>query len=589
VGVHGRNDSDFHENDYRAIREAKIEAIKMMTHTRLDVFKRLKADNPNLEIITRLYDGSTFNERGHPSPEDFCGRMLPLINQLQPYCIKFEIHNEPNHLHRIEGWGDTDDDARDFNQWYLRVYEILKQNCPWAKLGFPGLAIPHRDLEWIELCTPAVQKSDWLGVHCYWQTPRGQEHNHLVEAWGLRFKHYHKLFPDKIIDLTEVGNSNVQSSIPFTEESHAREYAEYLAECFKYPYLNSACWFILSSPDRTWDGFIWRGEDGRSHRIVETIAQLSRPPLIPARGSQPAVSFAVPPLTGTTTIAATSTTTFVPPPAPVIAAPPPPAISTFTTVAPVVTPVGVASGGQNPQLITQLQQLLAQSRELQQELTELQAENMELLGTLQQLQTQPTTSGMGMPIITRTPSSGGIPATHNIAVTVPAPLIQNITGQLPRHATLQYPSRPLNQIDRIIIHHTAIAPTVGAERIASHRVNSQGWPGIGYHYFITGQGEVQQTNELTTIAYHAGDKYNPGAIGIAFAGDFTTATPTPAQIEGGAQLIAWLIQSLNLSPDEVVGYKDLVVTQSPGNQWDAGAMWGTRLRQRIQNYLAGVA
>ena len=164
VGVHGRNDTDFHENDYKAIREAKIEAIKMMTHTRVDVFKRLKSDNPNLEIITRLYDGPTFNEHGHPSPEDFCRRIIPLMQQLQPYCIKFEIHNEPNHLDRIEGWGDTDDDARNFNEWYLRVYDILKQYCPWAKLGFPGLAIPHRDLEWIELCTPAVQKSDWLGV-----------------------------------------------------------------------------------------------------------------------------------------------------------------------------------------------------------------------------------------------------------------------------------------------------------------------------------------------------------------------------------------------------------------------------------------
>ena len=71
VGVHGRNDTDFHDNDYRAIREAKIEAIKMMTHTRVDVFKRLKADNPNIEIITRLYDGSTFNEHGHPPPRRF--------------------------------------------------------------------------------------------------------------------------------------------------------------------------------------------------------------------------------------------------------------------------------------------------------------------------------------------------------------------------------------------------------------------------------------------------------------------------------------------------------------------------------------
>ena len=132
------------------------------------------------------------------------------------------------------------------NAWFLRVYEILKYYCSWAQLGFPGLAIPHRDLEWIDICRQAVEKADWLGVHCYWQTPRGQERNHLVNAWGLRFKYYHERFPNKIIELTEVGNSNVQNNIPFTEESHAQEFTEYLTECFKYPYLNSASFFILS-------------------------------------------------------------------------------------------------------------------------------------------------------------------------------------------------------------------------------------------------------------------------------------------------------------------------------------------------------
>ena len=166
--------------------------------------------------------------------------------------------------------------------------------------------------------------------------------------------------------------------------------------------------------------------------------------------------------------------------------------------------------------------------------------------------------------------------------------MQNITQQLKHHPTLQYGSRPLNQIDRIVIHHTAIPPTVGAERIAQHRVDTQGWPAIGYHYFITGEGQIQQTNELTTVSYHAGDQYNPVAVGIAFAGDFTSAIPSPVQMDAGAQLIAWLIQTLNLSPEAAYGYKELVVTQSPGDQWDAGAMWGAQLRQRIQNYLAGV-
>src|SRR6185503_19674222 len=122
----------------------------------------------------------------------------------------------------------------------------------------------------------------------------------------------------------------------------------------------------------------------------------------------------------------------------------------------------------------------------------------------------------------------------------PVPPIQNITAQLKRSPTAQFPTRAEEQIQMIIVHHTAVAPTVGADRIAEHRVDKQGWPGIGYHYFITADGQIQQTNDLTAVATHAGN-YNPIAIGICFAGDFTNTSPSPSQVEAGAQLIAWLL------------------------------------------------
>jgi hypothetical protein len=112
-------------------------------------------------------------------------------------------------------------------------------------------------------------------------------------------------------------------------------------------------------------------------------------------------------------------------------------------------------------------------------------------------------------------------------------------------------------------------------------VDKQGWPGIGYHYFITGEGVIQQTNELTTQSKHAGN-YDPVAIGVCFAGDFTNAVPTQAQIEAGARLISWLLPQFGLTIAVVNGYKELVNTQSPGLQWDTGARWGDQLKQRIQ-------
>jgi hypothetical protein len=263
-----------------------------------------------------------------------------------------------------------------------------------------------------------------------------------------------------MIDLTEVGNSNVQNNISFSEASHAKEFTEYLSECFKYPYLNSASFFILSSPDKSWDGFCWRSEDGRAHQIVWSVRNMLRPHLGPTQ-------------------------------------------QRITSVAP---------GGATPN-------------------------------------------------------------------------IQNIVNQLPRNAAFQIPARPMAQIDRILIHHTAVAPTVGAARIATFMVQKQGQAGIKYHYFITAEGEIQQTNVLTAITPHSTEQLNPVAIGVGFAGNFTNEAPPPVQIEAGAQLIAWLIRQLNLSPQMVFGYKEVSATESPGLQWDSGAIWGQQLRQRIQIYL----
>ena len=73
--------------------------------------------------------------------------MIPLMTQLRPYVTKFEIHNEPNHVYRYEGWGARDDDAQNFNNWFLEVYRRLKDAHPWAELGFPGLCDPMLCIE----------------------------------------------------------------------------------------------------------------------------------------------------------------------------------------------------------------------------------------------------------------------------------------------------------------------------------------------------------------------------------------------------------------------------------------------------------
>lgn len=280
IGLNGRNDSGFHDLDYQLIREAKIETVKMMSLTQPEVFARIKQENPEIEFIVRLYD-DRMSAQGHPSPAEFAGRMIPIMAALHPYATKFEVGNEPNHFKRYEGWGPEDADAENFKTWFLEVYDLLKAAHPWAELGFPALGTPdsvHRDRAWLEINREAIERADWLGVHCYWQTPPNQPGTMLDPEHGLCFTYYHALFPDKPIELTEFDNDNIVYGYPpDSEENIAQQYITYYQEFFKYPYLRSASSYIISSPDQAWDYFTWRSEEGRFKPVVSAIAAMSRP------------------------------------------------------------------------------------------------------------------------------------------------------------------------------------------------------------------------------------------------------------------------------------------------------------------------
>ncbi len=89
-------------------------------------------------------------------------------------------------------------------------------------------------------------------------------------------------------------------------------------------------------------------------------------------------------------------------------------------------------------------------------------------------------------------------------------------------------------------------------------------------------GTTYQTNRLESISYHA-RQANSTSIGIAFAGNLMGTEPTAAQLEGGGRLLAYLMQKLDLTGDNIKGHKDFVPTACPGDQWDKGSKWHDRL------------
>ncbi|MCW5853788.1 MAG: N-acetylmuramoyl-L-alanine amidase [Anaerolineae bacterium] len=176
-------------------------------------------------------------------------------------------------------------------------------------------------------------------------------------------------------------------------------------------------------------------------------------------------------------------------------------------------------------------------------------------------------------------------ASNRLLGPVPFGLI-NQTDRLPRHPTARYPTRPLEYIRHLIIHHTGVPASVGPEVIAGYHVTDLNWPGIGYHFVVDAAGQVYQTNALTTAAYHA-RQFNGSGVGIALLGNFTQAVPPAAQLDAVAELCAWLLRGLDLPPDAIKGHREMIAVTCPGEYWLQGPHWKASLVGRVARLLRG--
>jgi hypothetical protein len=161
------------------------------------------------------------------------------------------------------------------------------------------------------------------------------------------------------------------------------------------------------------------------------------------------------------------------------------------------------------------------------------------------------------------------------------PTWKNIIYTLPKHSSRSYEQREIGTIKHLVINHSAVPTTVPVEDIARFHVRNMDWPGVGYHFYIDGQGRIFKTNELTTTCYHV-QKWDPISVGICVGGNFTRAVPNDAQLKSTAHLCAWLLQELGLTIDAIKGKKEFIDTQSPGHQWLTGQMWKHMLLSEVQ-------
>jgi hypothetical protein len=125
-----------------------------------------------------------------------------------------------------------------------------------------------------------------------------------------------------------------------------------------------------------------------------------------------------------------------------------------------------------------------------------------------------------------------------------------------------------NEIEHITIHHSDTSG--GVTGPAQFRSWQQwhfhlGWPDIAYHFIIGRDGKVYEGRPYTAVGDTA-TEYDPtGHLLIVLEGDFNIETPTDAQLEMLAEMVAWGSMQFNVDVATIQGHRDLAATSCPGD------------------------
>ena len=123
--------------------------------------------------------------------------------------------------------------------------------------------------------------------------------------------------------------------------------------------------------------------------------------------------------------------------------------------------------------------------------------------------------------------------------------------------------RNFDDIEVLIIHHSASPRNITTSQIRHWHVKGRGWSDIGYNYVIEAEGEVVIGRPLSLVGAHC-KGHNHNSIGVCVVGDNTKSKHqwSMKQIASLQDLIFGL--KLVFPGVEVKGHRDIAATLCPG-------------------------
>lgn len=115
----------------------------------------------------------------------------------------------------------------------------------------------------------------------------------------------------------------------------------------------------------------------------------------------------------------------------------------------------------------------------------------------------------------------------------------------------------------VILHHSAIEGEADIVAIHNYHQNVNGWAGIGYHFYVTKDGEIWRGRPENWYGAHTVG-FND-RIGICAEGNFDTEDMPEAQKKAIVQLIAYLQEKYGAL--EITRHRDHDATACPGAKY----------------------
>jgi len=252
AGFHACNTNALTSKDKDILRLVEAGCVTFLTDGSFttDDVKWMLSINPACHFFLRPYldpnrvgnrhDRSTWNYSALHQYFDECKYAISKYAAVIPHGqIHMQLFNEVNQptWAQWEGFGDTPDDMKRFNEWFVKGVEILRRHCVWGKIGLTPLTpgnrdvwfagdapyadyylhgqqvatastITPRDVELAKkscLCKEAIDIADEYYFHVY---VHQDEYAISNPALGLRYIKYLQFLPEKPYWLLECGYPN---------------------------------------------------------------------------------------------------------------------------------------------------------------------------------------------------------------------------------------------------------------------------------------------------------------------------------------------------------------------------------------------